>query len=462
MTLGKSLVFSLFVITALLLFYTEVKADMRRNPTGVNVSSTHPTSLSIRFADNRGGQFTTTEALFCMRLQSNGACAAGTILGRLPARLDHGSTIQAQSNITDIMTIPFSVVRAAVSQARQGSFSNFFYVRRFSPVGNWDIGAGPGVDVFVSVTCRLAGGTSRTPLSFYSVKIVGKDTKNATGQKIITLDPENLKTGRVVARLEYTGRGQLQGWWEVRRPGDPQITPLDLLPEASLTQAERAKQTRFFRVKYFNITLPNNGSYNLVGPAYSELPVELGGAYRLLLRLKVSRDREALSNLVIPPTASAPPAPPPSCNTCAGTTRKRVRAEIPQPSAAATGTIEPRLSFSGGAAGFPIFPLEYRVPANLSVISVEKLSARLLTDGKRYSLTWRPIDDSRIVVKLVLHTPQDSQTYYMPAPNHISRLPMSWAKGGKLTRASVSLLGPDNNQMGKEISLKITQQKPEE
>jgi len=312
-----------------------------------------------------------------------------------------------------------------------------------SPVGNADIGAGPGVDVFVSVTCRLAGGTSRTPLSFSNVKIMGLDDNNATGQKIITLDPKNLETGRVIAKLEYTGRGQLQGWWEVRRPGDPQITPLDLLPEASLTQAERSKQTRFFRVKYFNITLPNTGSYDLIGPTYSELPADLGGAYRLLLRLKVSRDREALSNLVVTPTAPVQSSTAPTCNQCAGTSRKRIR-DIPQPCATATGTIEPRLAFSGGAAGFPIFPLEYRVPANLSAFSVEELSARLMTDGEDYSLTWRPVDDSRLVVKLILYTPEGSQTYYLPAANHISHLPMTWTKGVPPTGASVALLGPDN------------------
>ncbi|NOZ65012.1 MAG: hypothetical protein GXP00_00675 [Alphaproteobacteria bacterium] len=454
MAYRKSLIFSLLVITTLLLFYTEVKADMRRNPTGVNVSTTRPTSLSIRFADNQGAQFTTTEALFCMRLQSNGACAAGTILGRLPVVFDRGSTSVGRSNITDIMTIPFSVVRTAVSQARQGAFSDFFYVRRFSPVGNADLGAGPGVDVFVSVTCRLAGGTSRTPLSFSNVKIMGLDDNNATGQKIITLDPKNLETGRVIANLEYTGRGQLQGWWEVRRPGDPEITPLDLLPEASLTQAERAKQTRFFRVKYFNITLPNTGSYDLVGPAYSELPADLGGAYRLLLRLKVSRDREALSNLTILPAAPVPPVTPPPSLGATGASKK-IRATTP-------ATTEPRLSFSGGAAGFPIFPLEYRVPANLSAFSVKELSARLMTDGKDYSLTWRPVDDSRLVVKLVLYTPEGSQTYYLPAANHISHLPMSWAKGVPPTGATVTLLGPDNAQMGKEIRLEITPLKPEE
>jgi len=125
-------------------------------------------------------------------------------------------------------------------------------------------------------------------------------------------------------------------------------------------------------------------------------------------------------------------------------------------------TIEPHLSFSGAAAAFPIYPLEYRVPANLSEISVKKLAALLLTDGKTYNLTWRPVDDSRTVIKLVLQTAKNAQTYYIPAPNHISHLPMRWAKGAQLTHASIALLGPDNNQLGNVIDLKITKQTPEE
>jgi len=421
-------------------------ADIKRNPTGVNVSSTRPTSLSIRFADNQGKLFTTTEALFCTRLQSNGACETGTILGRLPRNLDRGSTTAGQSAITDIMTIPLSVTRSAVMQARQGNFSDFFYVRRFTPLNGADIGAGPGNDVFVSVTCRLSAGSSRSPLSFSRIQILGMDQKDSVGNKIINLDAQNLTSGKIIARLEYTGRGLLQGWWEVRRPGDPQIRPIDLLPEAALSQEERSKQNRFYRIKQFNVTLPNSGSYILKGPRYKDLPSDLGGAYQLLLRLKASRDRESLSNIDL---ATAPTAPPPLTDSG------------PVTSPSLSGAAEPQLSFSGAIAAFPIFPLEYRVPAMLSGYFLQNLEARLLTDGQRFRLTWKSIDDSRLIIRLVLKTAQTSQTYYMPANNHISYLPMQWAKGEKLTQATISILGPDNRPVDKEMPLDIITQTPD-
>ena len=199
-------------------------AQIDRNPTGVNVAVDRPTSLLIRYSELNGNAFFSSEALFCTQLLANGACAPGTILGRLPARLDRGSvplagngapitppiqplkispnlssssSAQSASNsLTDFMTIPMSVIRSAVERSRTGAFSDFFYVRQFTPVAGADIGAGPGQNVFVSVTCRLTGGTARTPLSLSRVELFGEEKDSIKsdedrGVRFIRLTPAN-------------------------------------------------------------------------------------------------------------------------------------------------------------------------------------------------------------------------------------------------------------------------------
>jgi len=105
-----------------------VDADIVRDPIGVNVSAATSMSLTVRFADTNGARFTTNEALFCYRLLDNGQCDPGTILGRLPPTRDRGSTSTPVSRITDVMTIPYSVIRSTVVRAKEVDFSDFYYV----------------------------------------------------------------------------------------------------------------------------------------------------------------------------------------------------------------------------------------------------------------------------------------------------------------------------------------------
>ena len=183
---------------------SESGAVVQRNPDGVNVSSTGPTTLVIRFSDDSGSQFTTGEAQFCSRLQANNSCDPSSIIGRLPASLDRGSTSAGTSAISDVMTIPNSVTRRAVVNARGGNFSDFFYERRFSPVGGADLGAGAGNDVFVFVTCRLTAGISRSPLSLTRVELFGQEPSDSRVQ-LVRIGANNLESGKVKADIDYTG-----------------------------------------------------------------------------------------------------------------------------------------------------------------------------------------------------------------------------------------------------------------
>ena len=202
-----------------LLAVPDASAQLQRNPTGVNVASSGVTTLVIRFADATGTRYTTSEAIFCSVDPNAGtggvgpvSCtgAGGTVLGRLPAALDRGSQSSGTAQITDVMTIPASVSRRAVVRAREGNFSDFFYVRKFDPVGG-------GASVYVAVTCRLTAGTSRTPLSLTRVELYG-DEPDIPRNPLIRLNDHNIATGVVHADIRYTGTGTLEGWWEIRPP----------------------------------------------------------------------------------------------------------------------------------------------------------------------------------------------------------------------------------------------------
>lgn len=308
MLLRKLTVLVILAVGFFLSVSDEAAAVMQRNPDGVNVSTSQPTSLAIRFADSAGGNFTTTEAFFCSVDPTGGAgvananvasCAGsgGVILGRLPSALDSGSTSSAASSIFDVMTIPYSVARRAVVLAQRGEHSDFFYVRKFTPDAGVDIGAGAGVPVLVVVTCRLTAGTARTPISLSKVDIYGEVPGADYRDHQVVVTTDNVETGYVRAEIIGTGQGRLTGWWEVRSPTDPEIELIDRFTEASLPEADRGKQTKFRKIQPFSFLMPLDGKITIDGPSYKNLPLDPPGTYSVLLRFDLVYDRESLSNL---------------------------------------------------------------------------------------------------------------------------------------------------------------------
>ncbi len=263
------------------------EAQVRVNPTGVNVNAMNPTTVFLTF----GGVRTTlrpAEAFWCGELVSaapdiGNRCRPGTIFGQLPARYDLSRT-SGTAGFTDIMSIPASVVRRAYQDARRGAVPNFFYVRRFvSTIG--------GRDEFVAVTCRLSAGGARVPLSLTGVRVAfeGGD------------DVEFVQAGQVpppfTARIQHTGTGRLVGRWEVVLPGESGPSSEDLLTEASLPLELRQEQRRFTQVQRFNIFVPPDGKVELPGPDPARLPTTAEGSYMVLLRIEATDDREGDSNL---------------------------------------------------------------------------------------------------------------------------------------------------------------------
>ena len=277
----------LVAISILILVSASARAEIRRDPNGVNVNSQGATTVFITF----GGLESQipVEAIWCGEIEPatpdiGFKCRSGTIFGRLPIRFDQSRLTSNNSVFTDIMSIPPSVARRAYQAAERGDTSSFFYVRRFvSTIG--------GPDEFVFVTCRMAGGGARVPLALLDVQLAFETDKPVLSVEQGAVPP------KLTAEIAYNGTGRLKGRWEVVLPGDEQPTSRDLLTEATLPPLERPLQRRFTELSRFNVFLPPTGKVTLPGPDPSSIPTELEGLHQILLRIEASDDKEGDSNL---------------------------------------------------------------------------------------------------------------------------------------------------------------------
>ena len=263
----------------------QAAAQIRVNPTGVNVNSQGATSAFLTFGGLAG--YAPAEAMWCGDLQSAAPgigfrCDPATVYGVLPTRYNQARPSGSDA-LTDVMSLPASVARLAYQAAVAGKSAEFFYVRHFTKAG--------APDQFVAVTCRLTGGGARVPLSLVDVEL-SFDVETpilhvVAGQKLPA----------VSAHLVYTGSGRLQGRWEIVLPGQEGPTATDLLPEPTLPVEQRGSQHRYAELDRFNIFLPAEGRYTLPGPDPGRLPSGVDGQYLLLLRIEATNDKEADSDL---------------------------------------------------------------------------------------------------------------------------------------------------------------------
>ena len=306
-----------------------VSGQIRVNPTGVNVNMNGATTAFITFGGL--GAYRPIEAEWCGELVPAAPdvglkCNPSTVFGRLPIRLDQ-SRLSGVGGFTDIMSIPPSVARRAYQAAQAGQKSSFFYVRRFR-------NAAGGVDQFVAVTCRLAGGGARVPFSLVDVTV-----KFDIETPILFL-----KSGEpaspLSARILYNGTGRLKGRWEIVHPGEEAPAERDLLTEATLPAEERGTQRRYTEIGRFNVFLPPTGEYLLPGPDVRRIPTTTEGAYLVLLRIEASDDKEGDSNL--------------------------------EAAGAGTGIVH-----AGAVAGFPMPPLRYVIGSGSSDLAQTVSSTQL-------------------------------------------------------------------------------------
>jgi hypothetical protein len=262
------------------------RAQIRVNPTGVNVNAQGATSVFLTFG-GLGASYVAAEAMWCGALlpavpDVGSKCAPSTIFGRLPGRYDLSRA--SGGSFTDIMSIPPSVSRRAYQAAAAGDNSAFFYVRRF-------VSTAGARDQYVAVTCRMAGGGARVPLSLTDVRLAFEVETPVLFIAAGTVPPP------LSAEITYTGTGRLVGRWEIVQPGDELPETRDRLTEATLAPDERGTQRRYAQVERFNVFLPPTGTYTLRGPDASRLPTRLEGSYQVLLRIEASDDKEGDSNL---------------------------------------------------------------------------------------------------------------------------------------------------------------------
>lgn len=281
------------IFMAYLAFYGQVAYSVTGvNPSGVNVSHTRATTVFLTFRDLDPNE-TSIESFWCGAVITTAVsvvnpCVPGTIFGKLPIRLDKSklSASGAFRNFTDIMTIPSSVARRAFIDAKRGNNSDFFYVRRFT--------GGNSGDRYVTVTCRLAGNGARVPFSLIDVEMMflnKSETKDPVYFLTVGQKPE-----KIAARILYNGTGRIKGRWELVLPGDPEPTELDLLTEGSLPIEQRALQRRYTVLDSFDIFLSPKGEVTLPGPDPSKIPTAAEGAYKILLRIDATREKESNSN----------------------------------------------------------------------------------------------------------------------------------------------------------------------
>jgi len=272
----------LFAAAAVALAMTPVSAQIQRNPTGVNVNASGPTTVFITFGSLEG--YLPVEAMWCGDLVSaapalGDRCDPGTIFGVLPVRFDQ-SRLSGQDSFSDIMSIPASVARRAWQAAAGGETSSFFYVRRFVDT------TGSRPDQYVTVTCRLAGSGARTPLALLDVELRFAVEDPVLGVGAGTTPPP------LFARIAYNGTGRLVGRWEIVLPGEDPPSADDLLTEGTLPLELRGSQRRYTELERFNLFLPPTGEVLLPGPSPDKLPTGVNGLYQVLLRIEATDDKE--------------------------------------------------------------------------------------------------------------------------------------------------------------------------
>jgi hypothetical protein len=313
--------FASVILSIAALAGTAAHAQIRVDPHWVNTNTTGSTTVFLTF----GGMvdYFPAEAVWCGEIMDaapdiGSKPVPGTIFGVLPARFDL-STVSGTTGFTDIMSIPPSVTRRAYQAAASGAHSTFFYVRRFTSTTG-------GPDQFVAVTCELGSGGARTPFALSDVQL-------AFGNRdAVASINEGERPPSLSATIFYNGTGQLQGRWEIVKPGDELPTEQDLLTEATLPIEQRPQQRRYTELERFSVFLPPTGSYVLRGPDPSKLPSTARGLYMVLLRIESTPDVESTSHLDAVGAGPAPVA-------------------------------------AGGAAGFPIPPLRYFVGGTPSLRS---------------------------------------------------------------------------------------------
>jgi hypothetical protein len=373
----------------LLLTPCAAAAQIRVNPTGVNVNAQGPTTVFLTFGAM--ADYAPADAFWCGDLIPAAPdvglkCNPGNLFGQLPLRFDR-SRFSGSNAFTDIMSIPTSVVRRAYAAAVAGEESRFFYVRRF-------VSAAGGPDQYVAVTCRLTGGGARVPFALVDVSVAFE-----SDAPVLFVVP-GAALPAVTANISYNGTGRLVGRWEVVQPGEDIPEERDLLTEATLPLEERGTQRRYTEIERFNVFLPPTGRFVLRGPDPARLPTVADGMYMLLLRIEASDDKEGDSNLA---AVGAGP----------GILHNGAVAGFPMPTlryyVSAEGLADRSLARAGAGALNAILP---EVGAGLVMGAAVDFEWMPITQAAYYRVEFETPDGKRILAAII---PANVTTYRAPS-----------------------------------------------
>jgi hypothetical protein len=271
-------------VVARLVCPVDVSAQVRVNPTGVNVNTQGATTVFLTYGGLRNQ--IPIEAFWCGALipaapARGSRCNPATIFGQLPIRYNQSQL--SSGVLSDVMSIPPSVSRRAYQDAERGNTSSFYYVRRF-------VSTAGGPDEYVAVTCRLAGGGARVPFSLTDV-----DVRFDANTPVLFVEPD-ATVPPLAADIAFNGSGRLHGRWEVVLPGDELPEPEDLLTEATLPPEARGSQRRYTQLGRFSVFLQPTGCVVLPGPDVSRIPTAVPGTYLILLRIEATDDKDGDSD----------------------------------------------------------------------------------------------------------------------------------------------------------------------
>lgn len=399
------------------LFGSQAWAVTSVNPNGVNVRSTGPTTVFLTFhgtADQRA-----VDAFWCGDINAPAntptlvnPCVPGTLFGHLPSRSNLSRASGGAggvSNTTDIMTIPASVARRAYQAALRGEASQFFYVRQFVDAN--------GLTQFIAVTCRMAGGGARVPLALTGVEMFFETDDKRRAVQLIN---KGVAAPPIGAKIYYNGSGRLKGRWEVVKPGELDPAFEDLLTEASLPVELRGTQRRYTLLDRFDLFLQPTGEVFLPGPDPSLIPTQSEGAYKILLRIEATAEKEGNSD------------------TLGG------------------------IVISGGVAGFPLPVLRYFVGSESSTSDTERSASPgtlsllfpkndyVVHAGQRMNFSWVPLAGAAYCELEIRNSENTVFTAIVQAEYSDYTLP-PWVemKPGELARWRVAAMDSEGKLLGK-------------
>ena len=373
----------------------EAEAALRVSPNTFNVNPGHGIKVLARIENNSGQFRVRGQATLCFRFSSVTGCTGDSVLGfqatsttNFPAGFVDG--FDANIAISALVT---NKVQALLEQNPVNAL--FFWVIELVPAAGVDLGNGANVPFFVQVNFRMLGGSSGAKsLSITRIKLTADEPGGREGRNVIITE-ENRGTGQLCLEIWYTGTGKVVGSWQAITNNHPEPNEaIDLMTEASLTEAERRLQRDFLIIEHIRTYFGPKGYIKLTLP-YSKIPPDIRGLFEIFPRFKAVYNRRAnISN----------------ATSIAGN-------EFTRGGLTAEGKM-PQIRVLNGILGEP-----YPFMTDTKVGIMEALDGQ----PRRLVVTWTSMTDRRLVVSIKVRNPKTGsvETAIVPITNGKVYVPLN-------------------------------------